>query len=282
MLENLLQRLEGYPVVIFNANRLLAQKALSKLMILRKLVTYGVFVFSFRRYKKCSVSLILGFIPLFAHGSTGGVFGAVVTEQTQSAQYRFSLDDNEAVLHRFHVQKAFSDSSQGRFVIQYKGTNLFGTHKSDFVQAEYLKEISQTKDYASGLRLDLSRNRNGTLKFGVNWIHQWFVSDSTEVRFIMLSSSQRGADASRGISLQTRSSYIRKTANLQFGVEVFNNIGSISEGLPRFNEQNNSIGPFLTMPFTRSSKTSLYISSQFGITSSAPDYALRIWLNHKF
>lgn len=231
------------------------------------------------------IPLLLAIIlaaPAATAQNTGGVFGPVVNDGHQSAQYRATYaPDSEALAQRIHYQRAFNGSKMWRVIAAARKTNDSDVD-FDFVQAELFWQLSDdSAAWQTGVRFDArirSEGRPGQL--GANWMNQWTVAPDTIARFLVLTSIDVGDDARDGIFLQTRGLLSHALdSGPSVGLELFNAYGSTSD-IADLDDQSHTIGPFISFPVGNG--FSLYGGAQIGLTDGSPDEAVRLWLTKGF
>ena len=227
----------------------------------------------------CGAFLILPQIA--AAQNTGGVFPPTVNDGHKSAQYRVTFSDNDRSAQRAHYQQAVNGDVMWRIVGQVKSDG-FDTD-FDYLQGELFWDLSEgNPDYSQGLRFDARyRDDNRSHQVGVNWMHQFKLSDTWTARALVLTAAQFGDNAADGVALQTRGSLIYNIdKGVTAGAELYNSYGTTDNFLDLVDEGQHQLGPFVSFPVFE--KTSLYAGALFGLTDVTPDSELRLWLTQGF
>lgn len=229
------------------------------------------------------VGLVLSLtIPSVWAQNTGGVFGPVVHEGHQSAEYRIGFDpDSDGLNQRVHFQQSLDTSKMWRIVAQGRKPNG-NDFDFDYVQGELFWEL--TPDDASlqqGLRFDARLRDDDRPGFiGANWMTQFRIADNWRVRTIVLTSVDVGNNARDGLYIQTRGQLSRSLAKgKRVGLELFSAYGAIDD-IPELGEQRHQLGPFVTTPFAEG--FSLYAGALFGLTDASPDTNIALWVTKRF
>ena len=212
--------------------------------------------------------------------NTGGVFPPTVNDGHKSAQYRITLSDDDRSAQRVHYQQAINGDFMWRLLGQVKTND--GDTDFDFVQAELFWDFSETGDsHAQGVRFDLRyRDDDRPAQFGLNWMHQFKLSETWSARALALSSAQFGSNPADGIALQTRGNVMYKASGgVTLGGELYSNWGRTGN-LRSLDESGQQAGPFVSVPVGE--KTALYLNALVGLTDTTPDTELRLWLTQNF
>lgn len=240
------------------------------------------------RLSSRSVWMALFLIPLFALASQGkaqtmgGVFSPIVKQGHASAQYRFGINPDgpggeDQIAHYLHYQKSLNDSFMLRGIAQVRDTGP-GTTDFDFVEGQLFWQLSENgSSWQRGFRFD-ARLRDGgrPTRLGASWTNQLQLTKRTQARFILMGAVEAGANTPDGVFLQTRARLSRRFDDgPTVGVDMFNNYGS-SDDFGGFDDQSHQIGPFISVPVTE--HWSLLGSTLIGVSDSAPDTNVRIWL----
>jgi len=214
--------------------------------------------------------------------NTGGVFGPVVNDGHQSAQYRGVFDpDSDALAQRAHYQKSLNDDLMARVVLQSRKTSD-RTVDFDFMQGELTWQLSDNAaDWQYGLRFDLRvRHENRPDLFGLHFTNQVKVAPRVSLRGILLTSAEFGENSRSGIFLNSRSQVNYKAdSNLNTGIEMFSAYGK-STDINGFNDQQHQLGPYISVALDN--RWSLSSGMLFGLTDSTPDVNIRIFLGRSF
>lgn len=212
--------------------------------------------------------------------NTGGIFSPIVNEGHRSAQLRFVFaDDNKGSAHRLHYQQAINDDFMWRVVGQVNNND--GDTDFNFVQGELFVDLSERGEkWQQGVRFDLRlRDDDRPEQFGLNWAHQFTLSERFTARAIALSALQFGDNSADGVFLQSRASLIYKaTDKVNVGLETYNNFGSTEK--VDFEKVQQQFGPFVSFPI--SDNTSIFVNALFGLTDVSTDTDLRLWVTKGF
>lgn len=224
---------------------------------------------------------LVGLTPYFASAqNTGGVFPPSVNDGHKSLQYRITFSDNDRAAQRAHYQEALNDDFMWRVVGQVKSNG--SDTDFDYLQGELFWDFSdKDDDWAQGVRFDLRvRDEDRPNQFGLNWMHQFKLSDKLTARALALSSLQFGTNAADGIFLQTRGNLIYKAADkVNLGVELYNSYGS-TDNFQSFKNSQQQVGPFVSFPIREN--TSIYLNVLLGMSEATPDTDLRLWITQGF
>lgn len=236
----------------------------------------------FKCFKAFLIAAVMACVSVqfAAAQNTGGVFPPTVNDGHKSFQYRLTVSENERSAQRAHYQEALSDDFMWRVVGQIKSND--GKTDFDYLQGELFWDFSEKGDiWAQGVRFDARvRDKNRPHQVGLNWMHQFKLSDTLTARALALSSYQFGDNAADGIFLQTRGNLIYKASDkLNLGVELYNSYGS-TENFQSFKDSQQQFGPFLSFPLR--GNTSIYLNALLGLSKAAPDADLRVWVTQGF
>lgn len=236
------------------------------------------------------VSIVLCTLLLFwSHSSfatnTSGVFGPVVNPNDSSGQYRIGFrpgenGDDDAHNHRFHYQRAISDTLRWRVITQLRSRD--GDFEYDYLRGELLWYLTpdKTSNWDSGIRFDI-RSRKGSRaeQFSINWTNQWALSPKWRLRGVASGHWKFGGNAEGGTELETRASLTYKLdSGMRAGIEMFNNYGKVSD-MGSFNDQEHVIGPSFS---GKVDGISIKLGYLAGITSAADDHSIRLWIGRSF
>ena len=214
--------------------------------------------------------------------NTGGAFGPVVNQGHKSLQYRGAVDPDNAAgetgfAQRLHYQQAIDGDFMWRVIGQTRKTDN-SDFDFDFFPAELFWELSDDQDaHRSGVRFDLRyRDADRPQQFGFNWMNQFQLNNNWSARTLVLTNVQFGNNAADGVNLQTRFQLAKRLeSGNSVGVEMYNNYGNTGS-IGNFDSQNHTIGPIFSAPIV--SDWSLFSGVLFGISESAPDTEVRLWL----
>ena len=218
--------------------------------------------------------------------NTSGVVGATVKEGESSLQYRLGIDPKGSngetkFAQRLHFQKSINGALRWRLVGALKKTDA-SDFDFDYVQAGLVWQITEDgPDYQTGLRFDARLRDNARPgQLGVNWAHQWQMSESWRLRAVAKSSVQIGHNASQALSIESQAEIIKKLPNGRaFGVEMFSKYSTTKDVLG-FDDQSHVAGPFISTPIAAQTKLSSGVL--FGLTKASPDTQLKFWLTRSF
>lgn len=228
---------------------------------------------------------LLSITNVFA-GQMGGVFGPSISPTDRSWQYRYAnafgengRDDNWA--SRLHYQHALSDSTRIRGVIQYRD-NQDDLH-FDQARLEYQWQFQDGKKtnskWDSALRFDaVMRGGRGPEEIGMHWTNQWRLNEQWNAKAVFMSFLQLGSDRANGIVLLSRYSLSYKLADkTTLSLESFNTHGSTAD-IADFNDTPHELGIALSGSFGPLGYRLSYLK---GITDSAPDDTVGLWVTYK-
>lgn len=238
-----------------------------------------------------AAGLAFGGVPLAAQAQTvGGVFGPTVNAGELEVEYRLGVElgedgDDTEYAHRFHAQFAFNDSLRFRAITDF-GSGDTGNADLEFryVQGElqWQYEESGEDGYAAGFRFDYRLNEGDDRadQFGVNWTHQWALSNDWRMRAILLFDVDVGERARDGLFVETRASVSRRLTNgLRIGVDSLNKYGGTDSGFGGFQDQSHQIGPLVTGSI---GDVGWYFGPLFGLSDGAPETDIRFRLTRDF
>lgn len=241
-----------------------------------------------RRFRTLSAAALAAIFiaPNAMAQNTGGVFPTQVNEGHRSLQYRAAINPDNAqdefgFAQRLHYQQAINGDLMWRVVGQTQKTES-SDFDFAFLQAELFWELSDDQDqHKTGLRFDARLTDGGRAEqLGVNWMNHFNFDNGWHARAIVLSSVQIGDTAANGVGLQTRARVGKKLETGQtIGVEMYNAYGRTT-GFGSFNDQNHTIGPFISAPL--GNKVSVFAGPLFGLSRAAPDVEARLWLTKGF
>jgi hypothetical protein len=229
--------------------------------------------------------MVLFAAPAFAQ-NTGGVFPAQVNEGHRSLQYRIAIDpentqDELGFAQRLHYQQSINGDLMWRVIGQTRKT-ANSDFDLDYLQAELFWELSDEADkHKTGLRFDARvRDDNRAEQFGVNFMKQFNFDNGWTARAVGLTSIQTGDNASDGVNLQTRGQLAKRLeSGMTVGLEMYNAYGNTGS-IGGFNDQNHTIGPFISLPVTKN--ISVFGGPLFGLSDAAPDVEARLWITRGF
>lgn len=212
--------------------------------------------------------------------NTGGVFPPGFGTDHQSVQLRTGYNaDSERFAHRVHYQKSIDEKRLWRVVGQSRETAA-SDFDFDFLQAELFWKLSETpKPYQTGLRFDARfRDDDRPGQVGVNWMHQWKLEGGWQARLVGLSVLQVGENRNDDIGLSFRTQIAKKlTDGPTLGLQTYNGMGDTGDfSLTKFGH---TAGPFIS---TKLGPVDVMGRALFGISDSAPDTDIGIWVGKAF
>lgn len=214
--------------------------------------------------------------------NTAGVFGPVVNEGHQAAEYRGGLNpDSDAYAQRIHFERSLDDDLMWRVVVQAIKPEG-GSTEFDWVQGELFWQLDNiTENWQTAVRFDvLIRDSDRPGLFSFNWTNQIRLTERLSARFLTMVQHDIGSNGRDGLILQTRAR-LRYAFDRGYGagLEMFNFYGSLSD-LSGFDSQGHQVGPFFDMQLGQGVK--LFAGALFGISDATPDTNLRLWINFGF
>lgn len=214
--------------------------------------------------------------------NTGGVFGPVVDAGERSTEYRIGYDpDSGSTAQRLHYQQSLDSQRRWRVIAAVRETGS-SSFDFDFVQGELFWQLTADENsWQQGLRFDIRlRDSDRPSQVGVNWMHQFQVSEIWRARLLLLSSAEFGDNARSGLFMQTRAQLSRSIAGgRRYGLEMFSSYGALDD-IASLSDQRHQIGPFYTLPVAGGLK--MHTSALFGVTDPTADINLGIWFSKSF
>ena len=232
---------------------------------------------------------------------TGGVFGPVVKDGASSVEYRIAVDpspdpeelfDDPRVAQRVHAQTSVSDKVQLRGVIatrtafdfvesnddlRIEAENYF---EFDFVQAELTWQLTEddTRDYQTGLRFDARiRGEGRPAQVGFNWMNQWALGDGWQARALLTSVVVEDSNVIDDLNLGGRAQLAKKLdSGPTVGLQLYTGFGKLADFQVFTPDTSTFGGPFVAFPL--GDGVSLRTGALFGLSETAPDTQLRLWL----
>lgn len=214
--------------------------------------------------------------------NTSSVFGPVVDPGHRSAEYRLGYDpDSGSTAQRLHYQQSWDAKRRWRVIVAAREAGG-STFDFNYVQGELLWQLTADENpWQQGLRFDFRlRDADRPGRVGVNWIHQFQVSEFWRARLLLLSAVEFGDNASSGVSMQTRAQLSRSIGDgRRYGLEMFSSYGALDD-IASLSDQRHQIGPFYTLPMAGGLK--MHTSALFGVTDPTADINLGIWFSKSF
>jgi hypothetical protein len=219
--------------------------------------------------------------------TTGSIYGSTITAGQQGIEYRMAFvpDDGETPSYfsqRVHYQKSVNNNIRLRALIQ-GSDKTSGDIELDLIQAELLWQFRSRASHGwdSALRFDARLNQNnGADRFALNWSSQLDFAERWRARFIALTARELGSKARSGVAFQTRGQI---SYGLQSGpriaLEMFNSYGR-TPSFGSFKTQRHQIGPAIIGRFENG--LTYTVGALFGVSASASDFDLRIFLGKGF
>lgn len=210
--------------------------------------------------------------------NTGAVFGPVVNDGHESAQYRATYDvDSHGLAQRFHYQRSLSGDLMWRVIGQLR-KNAESDTDEDFLQAELFWQLTPDGNpWQRGLRFDVRyRSEGRPAQVGFNWTNQYSFNAKWSSRGLLLTTVQFGEGATDGLFLQSRASLQYKIdASRATGLEMYSSYSRLDD-IPSYEQQGHQLGPYLSQKLTP--HYSLYAGALFRLNKSSPDSQLRFWI----
>lgn len=235
--------------------------------------------------RACLCCVLLLFAVTSRAQNTGAVFSPVVTAGHKSIQYRAAVDpDNQlgktGFAQRLHYQQSIDGDLMWRVIGQTRKTRDSDVD-FDFVQAELFWDMSEDgQNYRTGMRFDV-RVRDGDRpdQLGVNWMNQFHYNNGWSARALLLGAVEVGSNSADGVNVQTRWQLAKRLeGDRSLGVEMFNNYGN-TDDIGSFDEQSHTVGPIYSMPLN--TDWAVFTGVLWGLSNSAPDTELRVWLTRR-
>lgn len=229
--------------------------------------------------------LLIMSLPAYSQ-NTGGIFGPAVSEGHRSMSYRMAIDPENSAgdlgfAQRLHYQQSVNGDLMIRLVGQTRKTGD-SDFDFDYLQAEFFIQLSDDDAPVKfGMRVD-TRYRDGDRpeQLGVHFMNGFTFGPEINTRLVLLTSRQFGDNGADGINLQTRVQLAKKLGNGRaVGLEMYNMYGNTGN-IGGFGEQSHTIGPYFSASL--GNKFSLFANPQFGISESAPDLQMRLFLTRGF
>lgn len=213
--------------------------------------------------------------------NTGGVFGPVVNEDHQALEYRIGHDpDSHSLAQRLHYQRSLDGQRMWRVIGQLRKTDS-SSFDLNFIGGEFFWQLTDdSRAWQQGLRFDVRvRDDDRPHSLGVNWMHQFALSDDWRARLLLLSAVDVGSNKRDGLLMQTRAQLARRFGQGKLaGFELFNSHGPIDD-LPDFDDQSVQMGPFVSAPL---GSYQLFGHALFGLTDGAADLNFAVWVTRQF
>lgn len=150
------------------------------------------------------------------------------------------------------------------------------------MQAELVWDITDASDnWQTGMRFDFRiRDRGRPARGAVSWMNQFRLGSGWSARLLGITSFEIGSGAQSGLGIQTRANLYRSFASRQrVGIEMFSNYGTTSD-LVGLDDQRHQLGPFTSIAM--SGGWNVFAGALFGLTDTAPDSELRLWIGRSF
>lgn len=218
--------------------------------------------------------------------NTSGVSGPTVKEGQRKLELRSAFvpgedggDDRFAQRANF----AYALDTRRRINLIVQGSDRGGPDGFgfDYVKGEFLLELTPetAARWQSGLRFDATvRNGGRADSIGLNWLHQFTLSEAWSARTGLYATKAFGDNASDGISLQARSSLTYDAGALSYSLLSFNGLGSTEDfGLEGNRQQ---LGPTVSGPLGQ--YWSWTVGNLFGLNDASPDNDIRVWFARSF
>ena len=242
-----------------------------------------------RAHTRILIAIVL--ITLFGCGlaeaqNTSSVSGPAVSANEREVEYRLGWRPGEdgaadSFAHRFD----YGFSLNGRRAIKVFANFDDGPSRDlrfDNLNAEYLIELSPENApfWKTGIRFD-ARLSNGPdpERLGFNWLNQWQLTGRLRARAQFIATRQFGDAADDAIDFEVRSSLIWKAGGgYDLSLLSLANLGSSDDFGGRNHVQ--EIGPTLSGPLPNGYGWT--IGTLLGVTDTAPDQDIRIWISKSF
>jgi len=213
--------------------------------------------------------------------NTSGVFPPGFGDNHESIQYRIAYNtETDDFANRLHYQKSIDEKRLWRVLVQTR-EGPDSDFDFDFFQAELFWELGNTKSkWRKALRFDgRLRDNDRPAQIGLNFPNQFSLGNGWSTRVIGLSNFQFGDNNQDGIGLAGRANIAKKlNSGPSLGIEYFGNYGTTQNF--SVGKSGQTIGPFVSTKLT--GKTSIFAGVQFGLTNTAANTDLRLWLTQGF
>lgn len=218
-----------------------------------------------------------------------GVFGAKVSPQHRSAEYRFGYTGDRgsgdyAWEHRIHLQQSLGEAWMLRGIVN-QGKREGGNLDTRWFRIEtyyQFREAADPADVAGALRLDLQAadgdNEPGFVRLGTAF--QGTMYETLDWRANLLLGRQVGPGAENDFFSEVRFQASRKLpSGHRIGAEYFAGLGFL-DNMDNFDGQNHLIGPFVSGPL--GDRFSYRAQVLFGLTESTLDNQFRLFVGYRF
>ena len=233
-----------------------------------------------------TLAVFIGLImPLSAFSTTSGIPSPNVRDNDSSSQYRMNYRPAEGTRpssfdHRFHYQQSLNDRVRLRGIVQYTDT---AGRDAELAWTRFETQWQHYKRERGGgaaIRLDLQKyDSDNSADFArLVWIgDRKFGALSTRANLLV--GKEFGNRARSGLTLGSRFEVARRSDNgTKYGVQYLNTINTTAD-YGSFDSQRHQIGPIVERSF---GQWSLFASYLHGASDSAPEGAVRFFVNRKF
>ena len=120
----------------------------------------------------------------------------------------------------------------------------------DYYQGELFWQLTEDSvRWQQGLRFDYRYRDDGRADIaGLNWMHEYRVSDLWRARAILLGAVEIGSGARDGVFLSTRGQLARNlSGGRQAGMEIYSVYGS-TDDIPSLSDQFHQLGAYFSTP----------------------------------
>ena len=217
--------------------------------------------------------------------NTSSVSSPVVKAGDREAGYRFGWVPDSSGQQRFAHRFDYGFALNGRQSLKLVASISDGAGDDPglrSVMAEYLLELTPetARVWQSGIRFDASVSddaHSGAL--GVDWLNRWTLNDRLQARAMLVASRDWGEAASDAIALELRSSVAYQLdGGLEVSLLAFNELGTTDRfgtgGLPQ------QAGPAISGALGHGWQWTA--GNLFGLSDTAPDNDVRLWLSREF
>lgn len=227
----------------------------------------------------------LGIFTLLAKGqNTGTVFSPDVTAGKKAAEYRIAWDpDRDTFAQRVHYQYGLLENLRLRAILSFRSSDA---ESFDFRYLRLEGMVQLLEDQAAGfdsalrLEIQLADGDDPPSRFRLGWSNKVDLDEFWQLRGILLTGHQFGADSSDGFLLESRAQISRKWGDrYRFGVDYYGDFND-TEDIGSFDEQEHQIGPLLKFDLT--DRFSGQAGILFGISDAAADQEFRLNLITEF
>ena len=215
--------------------------------------------------------------------STSSVFNPDVSKGESAFEYRAAYDaDSDTFGQRIHYQYGFTDSFRGRIILTQRSTDAepFDFRYIRFEgQWQFLRDQDVGFDSALRFELQIADGDNRPSRARIAWSTKYVFDNALEIRGVLLTGHQFGADSGDGFLLDARTQInypISETAKI--GIDYYANFNN-HKNIGSFDEQKHSIGPIYKQKLRNG--WSFQLGPLFGLSDAASDFDFRLFVIKK-